>query len=85
MKIIDKLLGRSGPGRLGSASEPTTVDIHDRPFQCQVCRHDFFWRHDAQIHTPGATFFNVEWANRIATTVVCARCGYVHWFLPSAV
>lgn len=81
MGILDKLLGRSSHGRLGSRSEPTTVDIHDRPLQCHVCRHDYFWRHVVQMHTPAATFLNFEWANRLATCCICARCGFVHSFM----
>lgn len=82
MGLFDRLFGRAAEGRLGSVTEPTTVDIHNRPLECHVCRHDYFWRHEAQIHTPAATFFDLEWANRLATCCICARCGYVHWFLP---
>ena len=84
MGVLDRLLGRTGPGHLGSDEEPVTVDILDRPLRCQVCRHDYFWRHVAQVHTPGATFFNLEFANRLATCVICARCGFMRWFMPSA-
>src|SRR5688500_11058552 len=40
MGIFDRLLARSERGRLGQASEPTTVDIHNKPLECQFCRHD---------------------------------------------
>jgi hypothetical protein len=82
MGIFDRLLGRSERGRLGQASEPTTVDIHNRPLECQFCRHDYFWVHDVQLHTPVASFVNMEFANRTATCAICAKCGYIHWFLP---
>jgi hypothetical protein len=35
------------------------------------------------MHTPLATLFNFEFANRVADCAVCANCGYVHWFLPT--
>jgi len=82
--LFNKLLGRGDRGRLGGKAEPTTVDIHNRPLECQLCRHNYFWHHDVQLHTPAATLFNLEWANRFATCVICARCGYIHWFLPVA-
>jgi hypothetical protein len=38
--------------------------------------------HDVQLHTPGASFWNVEFMNRTATCAICSKCGYIHWFLP---
>ena len=59
------------------------VTVLGIPLYCQICRHGEFWQHRVQMHTPFATFFNVEFANRIADCAVCANCGYVHWFLPT--
>lgn len=84
MRFFDRLLGRQDKARLGWAAEPTTVDIHDRPLECQICRHDYFWRHEIQLHTPAASFMDLEWMNRFATCAICSRCGYIHWFLPPA-
>jgi hypothetical protein len=72
-------------GVLGRSDEPTTVDIHHRSLRCQICGHGLFWRHDVQLHTPWASFFDVEWINRVATCAICAECGYIHWFLPPRV
>jgi len=59
------------------------VTVCDFPLYCQVCRHGEFWQHRVQLHTPFATFFNVEFANRIADCAICANCGYMHWFMPT--
>ena len=59
------------------------VTVHDRPLRCLVCRHDAFWEHHVQLHTPGATFYNLEFLNRVANCAVCASCGYVHFFVPT--
>ena len=59
------------------------VTVHGLTLRCLVCRHEEFWEHHLQLHTPAATFFNVEFANRIANCAVCASCGYVHFFLPT--
>ena len=76
---LDKLFNRTA----GLEREYGPVTVCDRPLFCQVCRNDEFWRHRAQLHTPFATFFNVEFVNRVADCAVCANCGYVHWFLPT--
>ena len=61
---------------------PVTVLGYE--LRCQVCSHVEFWEHQVQLHTPAATLFNVEFANRVANCAVCARCGYVHFFLNPA-
>lgn len=84
MGLFDRLLRRSDRGKLGEAAEPTTVDIHGKPLECQFCRSDYFWVHYVQLHTPVATFTNFDFANRTATCAICSKCGYIHWFLPPA-
>jgi predicted nucleic-acid-binding Zn-ribbon protein len=61
---------------------PQTVDVHGQPLRCVVCQHDTFVSRRAQLHGGVATFFNMEWAARTCTCVICSRCGYVHWFYP---
>ena len=60
-------------------AEPTYVD--GKPLHCLVCEGDRFWRRRSQLNTALATFFSFDWANRSATCVVCADCGYIHWFM----
>lgn len=59
------------------------VYVHGTPMRCVVCRHAEFWEHNVQLHTPAASFFNVEAFNRVAHCAVCASCGYVHFFIPT--
>jgi hypothetical protein len=59
------------------------VYVHGEPMRCVVCRHGEFWEHNVQLHTPAASFFNVEFVNRVAHCAVCASCGYVHFFIPT--
>jgi hypothetical protein len=61
------------------AAEP--VDVLGEPLECHVCKHDRFRRRRAQLNTAVCSFFNLDWANKSATCVVCDRCGYIHWFL----
>jgi predicted nucleic-acid-binding Zn-ribbon protein len=66
-----------------SGPEPQTYEVAGRQLQCIVCGHDHFDTREAQLHTAGMTFLGLDWANRSAYCVVCANCGYIHWFLPS--
>lgn len=76
-------LGKLFNKATGMEKEYGPVSIHGYPLYCQVCKCGEFWRHQVQMHTPMATFFNLDFANRIADCAVCANCGYVHWFLPT--
>jgi hypothetical protein len=67
-------------GLFGKA-EPETMELRGKPFRCQACGHDTFYRQRAQLHSPLATLFGVEWTGNGCTCVICAECGYVHWFL----
>ncbi len=66
---------------LFSKDEPSTYEILDRKFICQICNNDAFWKREAQLNTAVASFFNLDWANKSATCLVCANCSYIHWFL----
>jgi hypothetical protein len=62
--------------------EPEPYSVAGRELLCVVCDHNLFRVRSAQLNTPLATFFGWDWANESAFCVVCARCGFVHWFLP---
>lgn len=53
------------------------VDLH-----CQICEHDRFFERKGQLNTRALTFFRLDWINPAACCLICANCGYVHWFLP---
>jgi len=74
---LSKLFNRT----TGLEREYGLVTVCGETLYCQICRNGEFWQHRVQLHTPFATFFNVEFVNRVADCAVCANCGYVHWFL----
>jgi UDP-2,3-diacylglucosamine pyrophosphatase LpxH len=47
---------------------------------CLHCGHDHFQRRKALLNTRGMTFFDLEWLNQSATTLMCVQCGLIHWF-----
>ena len=60
--------------------EPATVAGFD--LRCEICKHTEFFQREAQLHSAVASFFDLEWTGPNAKCFVCARCGYIHWFLP---
>ncbi len=62
--------------------EPETVQVAGLHLHCEICKHDRFWKREAQLNTSVATFFNFDWVNPSAACYVCDGCGYIHWFLP---
>lgn len=67
---------------------PRTYFLHGNAFQCLACGHDAFYRRSSLLNTAGMTFAGLEWLNREASNLICASCGYIHWFaqtiIPSA-
>lgn len=61
--------------------EATVIRGAGKELACLVCGHDRFHARAAMLNTPGLTFLDLEWANKTAQCQVCARCGYIHWFL----
>jgi predicted nucleic-acid-binding Zn-ribbon protein len=47
---------------------------------CNHCKYDRFHKGSALLNTRGLTFFDLDWLNESATTLVCHRCGFIHWF-----
>jgi predicted nucleic-acid-binding Zn-ribbon protein len=63
-----------------SERQTDRIEIFGRELTCLVCGHDQFWRREAQLNTATATFFDLDWANKSVTCVICNACGYIHWF-----
>lgn len=61
------------------AHEIGPVEVEGRPLHCLVCSHDRFWEQHLQL---GSALFSFLDPESSAHCAVCARCGYVHMFLP---
>jgi len=48
--------------------EPETVQVAGLHLHCEICKHDRFWKREAQLNTSVATFFNFDWVNPGAAT-----------------
>jgi hypothetical protein len=57
------------------------VVVHGRRLHCHVCAHDAFWQDDVQLPTSVFAFLaRDDWDHR-AQCAICARCGFMHWFV----
>jgi hypothetical protein len=81
MVVIRGFSRRRVVGLFGK-SEPEEVKVPGKPIRCEICHYRRFWHRRAQLHTAVASFFDLEWAQPAADCIVCAQCGYIHWFLP---
>lgn len=48
--------------------------------RCMHCKYEYFEAGEALLNTRGMTFLDLDWLNNNATTLICKRCGYIHWF-----
>lgn len=47
---------------------------------CAHCKHDHFEIGKALLNTRGMSYLGLDWLNAGARTLMCKRCGYIHWF-----
>lgn len=66
--------------QFGSPRSPVQVYTGDRPIRCHVCSGDNFQKREGLLNTTWVTLFKLDPFNESATCLVCASCGYVHWF-----
>jgi predicted nucleic-acid-binding Zn-ribbon protein len=61
--------------------EPQAIEVKGHQLSCPICGNKAFFTRQAQLNTAGATFFNLDWANRSATCFICSDCTHISWFL----
>ena len=59
--------------------KPVQLKIFDKPFKCTVCDGDTFRQKRAELRGPATSLFR---SKDYALCLICAKCGYVHWFMP---
>ena len=69
---------------MGLFSKEETVNVTlltGATLACQVCDNDRFFLRKGQLNTALRSVFNLDWADPTAECVICARCGFIHWFV----
>jgi predicted nucleic-acid-binding Zn-ribbon protein len=62
------------------ADGPDQFEVEGKPVRCPHCGHDRFAEGEALLNTVGMTALSMDWANRTASTLMCAGCGRIEWF-----
>lgn len=67
-------------GAAARMSESHRFEAGGAPILCAHCRHDGFDAHEILLNTRGLTFLKLDWLNRSATALMCAKCGHINLF-----
>lgn len=65
---------------VSEAAEATACTVNGASLSCRICGFDRFRERPAQLNAAFATFLGLDWLQESVRCVVCARCGYIHWF-----
>jgi predicted nucleic-acid-binding Zn-ribbon protein len=63
--------------------KPVIAEVAGRQVTCLICGANEFVDRPIQLNTAGMELFDLSWANRAATGLICTTCGYVHEFVGS--
>ena len=61
--------------------EAARYETAGKPIVCPHCEGRTFFEASALLNTRGLTFFNLDWADKAATTLACEACGLILWFM----
>lgn len=59
---------------------PGQYEVEGKLVRCPHCGQETFAEGEALLNTMGMTFVGLAWANRTASTLLCAQCGRIEWF-----
>jgi len=54
--------------------------VAGKPMTCAACGGKEFICSEAQLHTQGMTFFQLEWLGKSVFVLICSRCSRIEWF-----
>jgi hypothetical protein len=54
--------------------------VTGKTLSCTCCGSREFIRTEAQLHTQGLTFFQMEWLGKSVYVLVCSNCSRIEWF-----
>jgi hypothetical protein len=71
---------KRGVGALAEGFQPGKYEVEGKSVTCLHCGNEIFAEGEALLSTVGMTFFHLNWANKTASTLMCADCGRIEWF-----
>jgi hypothetical protein len=69
-----------GYSAIANANGPDRFAVEDKPVRCPHCSNETFVEGEVLLNTVGMTFFGLAWANKTASTLLCAECDRIEWF-----
>lgn len=61
-------------------NSPHSYEAGDLEVFCPHCKHNKFYHDYRLLNSAGMTFFKLDFANKEAHVLTCARCGHIQWF-----
>ena len=71
---------RRGFKAVADANGPGKYEVESKLVRCPHCGNEIFAEGEALLNTVGMTFLGLDWANKTASTLMCATCGRIEWF-----
>lgn len=71
---------KAGVKGFKEANDPTEFSVAGRPVRCPHCGEGKFVLQGALLNSRGLSVLNVDWADPMASTLICAECGRIEWF-----
>jgi hypothetical protein len=68
-------------GLFSGSPKPEPALVAGVSLRSEICKHERFYHRKSQVHGAVASFFDLEWLSPTADCYICAKCGYLHWFL----
>jgi hypothetical protein len=54
--------------------------VAGKTLACASCGSREFICSEAQLHTQGMTFFQMEWLGKSVHVLICSNCSRIEWF-----
>ena len=64
----------------GDPAKSKHYEADGKQVSCPHCESDLFEQAHAQLNTPVASFFGLDWLNKSALVLKCVKCGKIQWF-----
>lgn len=80
MSNIGKAAKQAAKG-FAKAMEGAEYEAAGKKIQCPHCASTAFATGEAQLNTAVMSLLSLDWLNKSATTLICANCGNIQWFL----
>ncbi len=71
---------KAGVRGFKAANAPRGYSVAGRQVRCPHCGETTFSPGRALLNSRARSAFNVDWADPLAATLVCAECGRIEWF-----